>query len=197
MKKTTGAILTLLTLLCALWVTPALAIPSYQFTGYTNTLFLNDGEFDGYGTFTLTLTGGVADSASQVSGLTGTLQFDQDPGYNNLPGGISSFGGIFAESFYLFYDAASGLLDLSTDPTLTSMLSVSVGSTFDLLAIQPLTDLTGNYFAFDTITGTIDGLLVDFSTDELAYAAVPEPSTILLLGTGLIGVAFLRRRKAA
>lgn len=198
-----GTVLAVITLVCALWVTSALAIPNYILSGYSNTFTVSDGT-DSYGTFSVLFTGGTADATgTQVSGLSGFLKFTQDPTDTVLlPNGTNTFSGLFADSFILNY--ANGFLDLTTDLGNTSMLSMNVGLGFNLLALTaaPI-DLT---FAIptgqETITGTIgtdpsSALLVDFITDELAYSAVPEPSSFLLIGAGLAGLAFWRRRKSS
>ena len=61
----------------------------------------------------------------------------------------------------------------------------------------PLNLLTGS----DTVQLNInvptqtDGYSIDFSQLEIVTSPVPEPGTILMLGSGLLGVAVLRRRR--
>lgn len=47
------------------------------------------------------------------------------------------------------------------------------------------------------VTGAIDGMTLGAAYDPnpVIPPAVPEPSTFLLFGAGVAGVAFLRRRK--
>lgn len=57
-------------------------------------------------------------------------------------------------------------------------------------------------FMFDPLTSSeIDGLIADIQFYELEFhlspergAVIPEPSTYLLLGSGLAGLAYVRRR---
>ena len=40
------------------------------------------------------------------------------------------------------------------------------------------------------------GIGIDDDSDVAVLQAIPEPSTVLLLGTGLLGTIFFRRRKS-
>jgi hypothetical protein len=67
---------------------------------------------------------------------------------------------------------------------------------FDVTLLKPFTDPLGTYAGTYTLTGGLDG-----SADEVlalagfSVAAVPEPSSVLLVFSGLAGLAVIMRRR--
>lgn len=82
-----------------------------------------------------------------------------------------------------------GVLDISGSLSVSGTLDVGVAGNPDLLA--------GTYSGGNTFTGvatSLDGDVYDWTFNRLA---VPEPSTLTLLGLGLAGIGVMRRRKAS
>jgi hypothetical protein len=73
--------------------------------------------------------------------------------------------------------------------------SLSAGGTLDFGTTGNPDLFVGTYSGGNTFTGvatSLDGDVYDFRFNR---AAVPEPATLSLLGLGLVGVGFMRRRR--
>lgn len=137
---------------------------------FTYNLVGGSGIFTGSGTITTSPTG--TPGADLITAITGT-------GVTGLiaPGNYDGNDNLFLPASASLLDSLGFAFTAMNGPDTFSVNLHSVG---------------GNYFATftdeDNFTGTVP---VQFSS----AAVTPEPSTFLLLGTGLLGLAFLMRKK--
>ncbi len=108
------------------------------------------------------------------------LWFDHD----NMEGGVSTFAiGVFVDG------ADQGVID---DPS-ASTWTMKMSNTFSLSAGEATTIK----FVALGWADSFGGLLDNISIQQVSGSQVPEPGTFVLVGLGLVGAYFIRRRRTA
>ena len=167
-------------------------------------------------TFTATPAGGGNSGSGSVLG-SGTYGLLGNGSWNTGPGG-NAYSGLDADTGYMQYTfntspvaAVGGFVNYIPNEGFTSPVIeilaldlVTVLESYDLSVFAPISTPGGlNEGAFRGIlrpTADIGALRVSNAyivLDDLTFSTtpIPEPGTLMLLGAGLAGMRFLRRRR--
>lgn len=163
----------------------------------------------GYGTFEVSLVNdGALASAGVTTGEFGMIQsLNEETGSVTLPAAFITFdsGGSDRQLWATNIPAGSAGLYTLTDTTDGAVLSFNVdGYIWDTDTNEKVDTFTGTFSAtFDgeTVAQLLQSRPLDspFSATFMATAiatSIPEPGSILLMGVGLLGLAFIGRRRS-
>lgn len=162
-------------------------------------------------------TGGNFLRADEGNGWTGNFDFGEslvwtgNPNFGVGGGGpfaielanpVGSFGFSIQADLYGAFTATVTALDCSLNPMTTQTFSGTSNGNEDGSALfVGLGDTSGaNICAIEISTDSGNPTYVnDFAIDDVSFTSgaftTPEPGTLLLLGSGLLGLAGIRRRK--
>ena len=155
------------------------------------------------------INGGMLSGNGVIQGdvaMNGTLSPGNSPGTLTINGNYTQLaGGTFSAELAgltpgTLYDqlvvSGTAALDGTLDVTLLNGFTVQVGDRFVLMTFA---DETGKFSTLNLPALTAgDRWLLSYNANNLTLSVapnIPEPSSILLLGGGLIGIAWTLRRK--